>query len=108
MRTTLIRTIFPLAVFALLISAFLPGCGGASATVEEVCTKCTTGSRAIQTCIEQTTKDRDVLQIVGCGPEVQDLLDCLLDEGACLIDNGSSASACASDRIAALNCADIL
>lgn len=104
MKTPLIRKSLALAACVLLICALGPGCGGPSATVEEVCTKCTTDSKAIQKCIEDTKKDRDALQTVGCGAETQDLLDCLLDEGACFIANGSSASACASDRSAVLSC----
>jgi hypothetical protein len=104
MITVLLRKSFPLAVFVLLASAAMPGCGEPSATVDEVCGKCTTDGKATQTCIKDTAADRDILIKIGCGTEFQDMLDCLRDEGKCLIGSKDDESACPSERIAVANC----
>ncbi len=100
----LLRKSFPLAVFGLLASAVMPGCGGPSATAEDVCANCGSDTATIQACVKNIKGELSAVKQIGCGPQFQGLLDCLRDEGKCLTGSHDDETACASDRVAAANC----
>ena len=72
------------ALFALLLGAVAPGCGSASSDYCDVKCECENCSdKNYDECIVEADADRDVADVYGCTPEIDDLEDCAIRKYRC-------------------------